>query len=394
MQFEKSIEYKCDILGSIEEPIASKIFDSNDIFFKGWFYSKNGVNFIEVYLDNQKIGNIILDVQRPDLKYTFPQYFKIEESGFYFYKHIPLNDGKHTLKINVINNDNEIKCFSRDIFVNKTISSIERINIELTNKCNLKCRWCPGTGNRQIGFMDYKLFTSIFNQIVSDELLSVNEVHLYNVGESLLHPDFCKIIEYIGKFSKRPKIVLVTNATLLTEKIIDQIITSNGIDRIQFSIDGGTKESFEWLRRGANWESVLKTVVLFLNKNNGKIETGLITIDMGAKFSEDFQKIINMANYFDFRSPHNWTGQEKLEDFTVNKKFNPNPCWFVSRDIVILWNGDVTSCCADLHGRGVFGNIKNNNLFYLWKSGRLNLFRLQGLGQKNEIELCKNCSIP
>src|SRR5208337_4596292 len=139
-----------------------------------WFYSKNGINLIDVYLDKQKIGNIILDVQRSDLKYTFPQCPKIEESGFYFYKHILINDGKHTLKMRVINNNNEKECFTKDIFVNKTITSIERINIELTNKCNLKCRWCPGTGNRQKGVMDYNLFMSIFNQIVSDESLLVN----------------------------------------------------------------------------------------------------------------------------------------------------------------------------------------------------------------------------
>jgi len=393
MVFENSTENKCDIIGSIEEPTSLKTIDSNDIFCKGWFYSKNGIKLIDVYLDRRKIGNIVLGVQRPDLNYTFPQYSKIEESGFYFYKHISVSDGKHTIKIKVINKNNEKKCFTKDIIVNKNISSIERINIELTNHCNLTCRWCVGTGNRPKGFMDYDLFTSIFNEINSNELL-INEIHIYNVGETLLHPDFFKIIKYIGKFSKRPKIVLVTNATLLTEHIIHQIITSNGIDLIQFSIDGGTKESFEWLRNGANWDNTLKKVDLFLNENQGKIKTGLITIDMDVKFSEEFEKIVKKVDFFDFRSPHNWTGKDELEGYPFNKKFNPYPCWFVSRNMVILWNGDVTSCCADLHGRGIFGNIKNNNLNNLWKSGRLNVFRLQGLGRKKEIELCENCSIP
>jgi radical SAM protein with 4Fe4S-binding SPASM domain len=114
---------------------------------------------------------------------------------------------------------------------------------------------------------------------------------------------------------------------------------------------------------------------------------------MGVQFSDEFKKILERVDFFDFRPPHDWTGQEKLDNYYFERKKNLYPCWHIRNNIVIFWNGDVTPCCADFHGRGVFGNIQNYSICDLWKGERLTIFRQQGSGKKNEIELCKGCSI-
>lgn len=380
------------ILGVIESLTQSRIFDSDDILIRGWYYSNDGIKSIEIFIDDIQIGTAVQGGERFDLKAVFPKYENIEKAGFIFYKNIFLENGKHTIVLRIEYGENEFYNESCDIVVNKTVCVIDRVNIELTNYCNLNCLWCAGSGEREKGFMDFNTFTTIVDHLLSPEI-KVREIHLYNVGESLLHPDLCKFVEFLGKLQKKPKVVLVTNATMLSESIIDCIIESKGIDVIQFSVDGGTKETFEWLRRGAKWDDTINKINCFLEKKDNDIKTGLITIDMGARFSEDFRKIIERVDSFDFRRPHDWTGQEQLTDFKSKRFFNPQPCWFIQNNLVILWNGDVTLCCADLHGRGVYGNIHKNTIEDLWKGERLNILRKQISGKKNEICLCKECTL-
>lgn len=381
------------MFGCIDEPTNGKIIDSNDLTCKGWVYLEKGIKAIEIILDDTNIGRGKCGLRRDDVKKTLSDYGGIEKSGFYFYKHILLEDGVHFLLLYVFGNDGNYEELETVKFtVDKNIAAIERLNIELTNYCNLNCRWCAGSGSRRKGYMDFSLFKSIIDQLTSEKV-SVSEIHIYNVGESLLHPNFCDFLKYLGKTKERPKCIMVTNATVLSKDLADCIISSEGLDFIQFSVDGGTKESYEWLRRGANWESTLKNISNFIDKNKGRVKTSLITIDLGVEFSEEFKNLMKRVDYAEVRQPHDWTGQEKLDGFNMKRSFNPNPCWHIRNNLVILWNGDVTVCCADLHGRGVIGNIKNDNIFGLWKGRRLKMFRLQAEGKKKEIALCKCCSI-
>ena len=87
--------------------------------------------------------------------------------------------------------------------------------IEPTNNCNLKCIMCPtGTGMVDVdkGFMDFALYKRIIDEI--SEYASA--ITLAISGESLLHPDFFKMIEYAS--SNGTKVLLNTNATLLTNE--------------------------------------------------------------------------------------------------------------------------------------------------------------------------------
>ena len=58
-----------------------------------------------------------------------------------------------------------------------------------------------------------------------------------------------------------------TNAMLLTEKISERLIEA-GLDRIIFSLDGMTKETFENIRGGANFEKVVNNIKSFINIRN------------------------------------------------------------------------------------------------------------------------------
>ena len=65
----------------------------------------------------------------------------------------------------------------------------KKIYIEITNICNLKCRFCPET-NRNKKFMSLEDFEEVIKKIHKHTKL----VFLHVKGEPLLHTDFEKIL--------------------------------------------------------------------------------------------------------------------------------------------------------------------------------------------------------
>jgi radical SAM protein with 4Fe4S-binding SPASM domain len=370
------------MIGGIIDPIKGKIVDSDNLLCTGWIDENENFDEVKIFIDNVFIGNAILGKMGGLKNY------------FFFYKPNILNDGIHNLRIKLFRNNNLSKEFETfEFMVNSTIAAIQLINVQLTNRCNLNCRWCSVPQFEKKEDMKFSMFERMMQQINSPNMV-VDEIMLQTAGESLLHPELNTFLDFLGSLKNRPRTTLVTNATCLSDRVAQIILSSQGLDNISFSVDGGTKKTYEWLRRGAIYEKTLDNIFRFLDLNRGQIKTGIITIDLGSKFDTNFSELCKKVNSVEIRPPHNWTGFEKLENFkTINQIFNPFPCNLIKNNLVVRLNGDVTVCCADQLGRGVIGNIENNHLHNLWKNERFEIFKLQALGRKDTIPLCKKCNI-
>ena len=122
------------------------------------------------------------------------------------------------------------------------VKKITSLIIELTNTCNLRCTFCFVTEGmtREGGFMDFDLFKKII-----DDCPNLEHLCMHNWGEPLLHKDIFKMIEY-AKNKGVNYVVMNTNGTLFTDKMIDRIVDSK-LDIIRFSIDGSA-ETFKRVR--------------------------------------------------------------------------------------------------------------------------------------------------
>ena len=129
------------------------------------------------------------------------------------------------------------------------------IQLEPTNKCNLKCQMC----HRSILFPSKIGEMSFFNfrKIVDPLIPSLESVRLQGEGEPFLCKDIFKMIRYLK--TKSVHVNTVSNATLLTKELCRNILLS-GLDEISFSIDGATKETYEQIRTGANFEHVTENI--------------------------------------------------------------------------------------------------------------------------------------
>ncbi len=295
--------------------------------------------------------------------------------------------GKKFKKLNL----NHIK-FSKGL-------DLDVLGIEFTNVCDLNCIWCPLDRIRK-GFMKIELLKKILKDVVKKEN-KIKNIALHHGGETTLHPKLKEMLDLIREYKIKnpnfPKISLLTNANQLTKEKSKAIIDSKVVDWMRFSIDGGNKEDFEHIRKGAKWERVLGNVHNFLNINKG-ISTSIFTILKDKKkFSKEFLKLVSRVDEHKVVFPHEWRGEIKIEKnkYKINTALSKREVGGCSRafgSMDVLWDGRIVPCCTDLNGEGVIGNINENSLLEVFK-GRRRIFILDKMkrGRRFEINSCKNC---
>lgn len=293
-------------------------------------------------------------------------------------------------------------------FLSTNSTSIREINIEFSNQCNLRCKFCALDHDKPAVYMQENLLRQFFENLLSDKRFSkVETLQLYNAGETLLHPkvvDLLKVVkEYKQNFSaegrKFPEVHIVTNAMLLREKLSKAIIDLKVVDVLRVSMDGGCPEDFEQMRTRAKWLPFYNNVKFFHQYNretNGGVQLRTITIVPDDKplsldwMETEFREILELADSYELRRLHNWGGE--IEGIGYRAKTHKTGCNMAMQQMVLLPNGDFTICCNDLNSKGVVGNLLQSNLYEVYKSAeRIKYLDLLYEGKKEELELCREC---
>ncbi|PIN72863.1 hypothetical protein COV22_02105, partial [Candidatus Woesearchaeota archaeon CG10_big_fil_rev_8_21_14_0_10_47_5] len=124
--------------------------------------------------------------------------------------------------------------------------------VEVTNFCNLRCPACPAAikrYHRKPRCLKLDVFKKFIDQ-AGDYLVYLS---MWGIGEPLMHPDFCSMVEYAHK--KGVLVVTSTNGHYLTPELSERLVKS-GIDTVVISVDGATQEIYEKYRVGGNLEQV------------------------------------------------------------------------------------------------------------------------------------------
>jgi len=246
----------------------------------------------------------------------------------------------------------------------------EAVEIELTNNCNLACKFCPtgmrninrskGVKNsgRQVGFMDEFTYLKIIGEIKDYNC----HIRFARFGEPTLHPHFWRFVKMANDLGI--KISLITNGTNLRE------LKAN-INSIKLSIH-------------ARSNRVLKGILALETMNTFR----------HISITSDELVALGMDHDFDF-DKLNVDKVSKYATFTKDKKFSrrlPN-CPDAMNKASINWNGDLTLCCADNDDELKVGSLNNNTLKELWNSKEADKIRKTIVSGKHfkTFEICRNC---
>ncbi|MGB4659488.1 MAG: radical SAM protein [Mobilitalea sp.] len=284
------------------------------------------------------------------------------------------------------------------------MKQFKKFYIEITNVCNLKCRFCPQT-KRKPEFMSAATFSDILDQIKP----FTDYIYLHVKGEPLLHPLLGEFLDISQE--KGFKVNITTNGTLI-HNVGEMLLQKTALRQINFSLhsfDGndGTSDKMEYIdhilsfvhEAAENTEIITSLRLWNLDKDNEvnttkKINNELLEniekeFDLPYKISEQVLpgRGIKIAErvYLNQDQEFKWPDLKEEEDDGIGF------CYGLRNQIAILVDGTVIPCCLDGEGIINLGNIHTTAFSKILQSDRIKNI-VDGFSRREAVEeLCKKC---
>ena len=268
------------------------------------------------------------------------------------------------------------------------------LQIEISSICNLRCVMCyqkdktfSSKSNGFMGYMDFGLFKKIIDEVEG----KLEAITFASRGEPTLNPELEKFLKYSeGKFLG---LKLNTNATILSEKIIN-ILLSSDLETLVFSIDAANKEMYEKIRVNANFEKIIKNLEMFHKIKNKNYKKSKLKIRISGVLINDKQNLKEIKNFYSGLADEfafvNYNPWESAYENEINDI--EEPCSDLWRRMFVWWDGKVNPCDYDYKSTLSVWNAKSMSIKDIWNSEIYNDLRNKHLTKnRKKIEPCARC---
>ena len=270
----------------------------------------------------------------------------------------------------------------------------KKIYIEITNICNLKCKFCPET-NRKKQSMSVEDFEKVIKKIHG----YTNLLCLHVKGEPLIHPYLEDILKILEKYNLKANIT--TNGTLIKDKL-EIIKNSKAIRQINFSIHSITQN-----------ENLNKKYILDIFQSAEKLENIIISYrlwnlqnvkenDINNFIIKTIEEYYNISNLKEQLARKEFIQiKEKMFinrdiEFTwpdINKEpiIEKGRCLALKEQVAILVDGTVVPCCLDNNGDIPLGNILEETMEEILNKPKSVSIKKNFENSVISCKLCKTC---
>jgi MoaA/NifB/PqqE/SkfB family radical SAM enzyme len=270
------------------------------------------------------------------------------------------------------------------------------VEIETVASCNATCRMCPiPQMKRARGVMSDQLYRKVIEDLVEVKPYLICP---FNNGEPLLDKKLVSRIAYINQLLPETKVVIYTNAALLTPEKIREL-NEVRVDKVNVSFNAGTKESYERIM-GLSFEQTVANVesLLRLKPPHLKVIVSMLRLPENPGEVAAFQRM--------------WAGKDleavvwTMMDFggkvklpwrlRARRSFDwllpPRPCVRVFTTMTVLYDGRAVICCRDIEGEAVLGDVSKATVQEVWNSPVAKDIRFTHLdGRRQTIRMCHLC---
>ncbi len=255
------------------------------------------------------------------------------------------------------------------------------IQFEGSTFCNANCIFCPRMDmTRPKGTMSDELFHKVIKE---GKEMGVHRFMPFLNGEPFIHPKIFEWLDYMKK--EGVSVCLYTNAGLLTKEKVDKLVKYSNIEYINCSFNAATKETYDKIVRGPDFEKTKGNIEYLVSKAPFKVRVGMTVIEENVHEKELFRK--QWGKRAKFGEFLNWAGyRHDLVEMTGERM----PCAQFLTKLTILWDGKVCLCCMDYDGRVIFGDLNRESLREIWE--RMGAVRKKHKQLDFNLPLCEECN--
>ena len=266
-----------------------------------------------------------------------------------------------------------------------------KVYLEISNLCNLRCAFCPGTKRRP-----HRMTEEEFSALLPKIRPFSDYLYFHLMGEPLCHPLLSRFLELAGQAGF--KVILTTNGTLLS-KMHDILLNAPALHKVNISL-----HAFEANDLAVPFSEYLRGCFAFGKAAEGKCIISYRLWNNGGADELNGQILDTMAQFF----PRPWAEERRgprlgqkiyLEygdkfdwpDLSAADNGERVFCYGLRDQIGVLCDGTVVPCCLDHEGDLALGNLHETTMDAILDTPRAKAI-YEGFRKGTAAEeLCRRC---
>ncbi|NIA12794.1 MAG: radical SAM protein [Nitrospiraceae bacterium] len=279
----------------------------------------------------------------------------------------------------------------------------QRVQIQTQSGCDGRCVFCPNADVLKSDLPQGRMAPELYHKIIGDLARTPpHRVSTYLMNEPLLDQRLPDLIRHTSQALPGVTTLVTSNGTHLTHEMGEALIGA-GLKRLKVSLQSLDRETnAKLMGASVDSEQVVENVLAFkrlLRAKRSKLDLRMSMVVTTLNAAE-----IDRARRF-WRKHGIRLVTSALENRGGNianaDALNPHgmacfhcDCIRPSREMCVLWNGDVVLCCVDWWRTEVVGNVAEQSVQEIWQGARLREVRtaLRENDERTLPKICANCA--
>jgi MoaA/NifB/PqqE/SkfB family radical SAM enzyme len=285
--------------------------------------------------------------------------------------------------------------------ITQTLPGPPRVQIQTQAGCNGRCVFCPNEETLKSGLDHGRMPMELFKKII-DELAETRprRISLYLQNEPMGDKRLPELTRYVAERVPDTSTLVTTNGTYLTQERGEALIDA-GLKRLKVSLQSLDDEKNRKIM-GYGSKKVIENIIGMQEAINRK---------RARKFDFRVSMVITRDNIDDIEETRRFWRRHGVRlvtsalenrggnikaalDMNIGEMKSRGDCIRPSREMCILYNGDVVLCCVDWFRTVIAGNVAEQSIREVWNGPELRQIR-SGLreGDASKLpDICVNCT--
>lgn len=154
--------------------------------------------------------------------------------------------------------------------------NIDYLRVSVTNKCNLRCRYCmPEEGIEDIGHENILTLEELGRLVKVAARIGIRKVRLTG-GEPLVRRNISNLIAEIAAIPKISDIAITTNGVFFAD--MAEELKKAGLNRVNFSLDSLDPKRFQYITSRGNLNDVIRSIAKAMEMGMGPIKINTVVM--------------------------------------------------------------------------------------------------------------------
>lgn len=301
------------------------------------------------------------------------------------------------------------------------------VDIELASLCNLACPFCfwgeadfnsqmaktAEDGKAKKRFMPTEMAIAIIEEAAE---IGVPALKFNWRGESTLHPDYSKILQFAATRRKTIHMdhkcgveceydaekgyhnstipafhdLLVNTNANCRDHALDGLMAAT---KVMVSLDSTIPEVYAKMRVNGNLDRAIEVTRELIRRGHPNLWVRRVMTkdnaheEFAARVRDIFGPGVKISEHACFDR-----NADEHHQTTDPLRFERTYCGYPSQRMMIASDGNVFPCCVDYDGTMVMGNVLDESMFLIWDGEKFKKLRAELRANKFTSKACQNCT--